>query len=135
MAGSETILIVEDESMILTLLTKSLEELGYTVLIANNGEDALDYCRDESLPIDLILSDVIMPGMNGAEFIVQAKAIRPDAAYAMMSGYARDVIERSGIEEGSVPLIKKPFEIPDFVRFIRAVIERRPVPTERIIHE
>lgn len=133
--GSETILLVEDESMILTLLTKSLEELGYTVLAAQNGHDALRYCEDQSLAIDLILSDVILPEMNGAEFIIEARKLRPDAAYAMMSGYTRDVIERSGIDEGSVPLIRKPFEIPDFMQFVRAVIEGRPVARERIINE
>ncbi len=132
--GAETILLVEDESMILTLLTKNLEERGYTVLAVDNGRDALRYCEDRSLTIDLIVSDVILPEMNGAEFIVEAKKLRPDASYAMMSGYTQDVIERSGIAEGSVPLIRKPFEIPDFLQFVRAVIEGRPHARERMIN-
>ncbi|MDJ0698716.1 MAG: ATP-binding protein [Woeseiaceae bacterium] len=119
LVGDETVLVVEDDDKIRALLRDGLELLGYRVLLASNASEGLDICRNGSEPIDVILSDVIMPGMNGAEFVKEAIKTQPQVTPVLMSGYTDDVLLRTDIEEMGVPLLYKPFEVAEVAALIR----------------
>ena len=116
-SGNETILVVEDEQQIQTFLKDGLESLGYRVLLAGDAAEGLELCGDGE--IDIILADVILPGMNGAELLARARELQPHAKSVLMSGYTNDVLERTGVDDPTVPLVQKPFEIADIARVIR----------------
>lgn len=107
--SSGTILLVEDEAMVRQLAQNILEESGYTVLVAARPSEALRICADRHQHIDLLLSDVIMPEMNGRELHRRIIDLRPDMKTVFMSGYAGDILQQGG--DCRVPLIKKPFTV------------------------
>ncbi|MDJ0941198.1 MAG: ATP-binding protein [Woeseiaceae bacterium] len=117
-AGSETVLVVEDEAQIRTFLRNGLGSLGYTVLTAPGGKDGLDICERETGGIDVIVSDIVMPNMNGAEFMKAALNRQPSAVGIYISGYTDDVALQHGMDE-SIPLLYKPFELDDIAALIR----------------
>lgn len=122
-AGTETILIVEDEAHIRRFLDEGLGSLGYRVLIAPNAEAGLDFCTGEFGQIDIIVSDVIMPQTNGAEFLERARKLQPLAKAILMSGYTEDALSDAGIDESRIPLIHKPFDIAALASMIRRSVE------------
>jgi PAS domain S-box-containing protein len=124
--GNETLLLVEDELAILKLTTKILEQQGYTVLAANDPADAIQLVRDHAGPIHLLLTDIVMPRMNGRELSERLKAIHPKIKCLFMSGYPANVIARQGILEEGVHFIQKPFSMADLDAKIRKALE----PTE-----
>lgn len=107
--GSETILLVEDEIMILNIGRRMLESLGYTVLAANDPADAIFHAREFKGSIDLLITDVVMPSMNGPDLARQIKAIIPSVKILYISGYAADVISTHGILRHGVMFLSKPF--------------------------
>lgn len=107
--GSETILLVEDEDMVREVAGNALREAGYTVLEARNGEEAADTCRQAGQRIHLLITDVIMPGINGRQVSELAVAAQPDMAVLFISGYTDDAILRHGVLEADVPFLEKPF--------------------------
>lgn len=110
--GTGTILLVEDEESLRKLASEMLSEMGYTVLEAKLPADAIEIClTDDIKNIDLILTDVIMPGMNGKEMIDRIVKIRPGIPVLFMSGYSADIIAEKGILEGAVHFIQKPFTL------------------------
>ena len=112
LSGSGTILLVEDEEPLLKLASEMLSELGYKVLEATLPSIALEMCAsDKSLKIDLILTDIIMPEMNGKEMSNKILEERPETPVLYMSGYTADVISSKGILEKSVCFIQKPFSL------------------------
>lgn len=117
--GDESVLVVEDEQQIREFLKHGLESLGYRVYLAADAVEGLESCGTDNDPIDVILADVILPGKNGVEFLVQALALQPHAKAILMSGYTDDVLERTGIDESDIPLVHKPFEIAEIARVIR----------------
>ena len=119
LAGDETILVVEDEQYIREFLREGLESLGYRVLLAADAVEGLELCGPGSGRIDVILTDVILPGKNGAEMLEGALALQPHAKAILMSGYTDDVLDRTGLDTSEVPLMHKPFEITDIARLIR----------------
>lgn len=124
--GSGTILLVEDEESLRKLASEMLRELGYNVLEAASPLDAVELCESDDLPhIDLILTDVIMPGMSGKEMSDKILEKRPTIPVLFMSGYAADVIASKGILEGSVHFIQKPFTVHKLSLMIREVIGPR----------
>ncbi len=123
--GTETVLIVEDEEMIRTMLKEGLKQYGYKVLVANDAHEGLEYCAGEQGDIDVLISDVIMPQINGAEFLDEARRLQPAAACILMSGYTDNVLEDSGLELGQVPLLQKPFEIEKLARLVRTQLDER----------
>ncbi len=123
--GTETVLIVEDEEMIRTMLKEGLKQYGYKVLVANDAHEGLEYCAGEQGDIDVLISDVIMPQINGAEFLDEARRLQPAAACILMSGYTDNVLEDSGLELGKVPLLQKPFEIEKLARMVRSQLDQR----------
>ncbi len=107
--NKETILLVEDEAIIRDMTLKMLGNLGYEVLPAATPGDALDIAADESIRIDLLMTDVIMPEMNGRDLAAKLKELRPGQKCLYMSGYTSNIINGQGIREESFCFLQKPF--------------------------
>ena len=121
--GKETILLVEDEPAILKLGERMLKRLGYHVLAAGTPAAAQNAASEYSGQIDLLLSDVIMPGMNGTDLAVTLKETRPDMKTLFMSGYTADVIAHQGTVNGKVHFMQKPFTLRELATRIREALE------------
>jgi two-component system, cell cycle sensor histidine kinase and response regulator CckA len=121
--GSETILLVEDDESVRMIAQRVLIDAGYTVLGAEGGRSALDVCDYHSGPIDLLLTDVIMPRMSGGQVAERIAAIRPDTKVLYMSGYDNDTIAQSGVLEADVTILEKPFTVSGLLDNVRAVLE------------
>jgi len=123
--GSETILLVEDEAPVRAVTRQLLERNGYTVLEAADGPAALalvDGGRG-NLPVDLLLTDVIMPGMSGRELANQLKARWPTIRVLFMSGYTDDAVVRHGMLEPGLAYLEKPFRPAALLRKVREVVQ------------
>jgi PAS domain S-box-containing protein len=109
--GTETVLLVEDEPGLRTLARECLEDHGYTVLEAADGKAALALARQHSAPIQLLLTDVIMPGMSGRELADHLSRERPEIRVVYMSGYANDLVAQHGALDPETILLEKPFTL------------------------
>jgi CheY-like chemotaxis protein len=109
--GSETVLLVEDEPAVLDLAKRLIEQLGYRVLPANGPQEARKWVEEYPETIDLLLTDVVMPEMNGRELWRELSALRPGMKCLFMSGYTEDAIAHHGILEEGVHFVPKPFSI------------------------
>ena len=107
--GTETILVVEDEAPVRVVVRRMLERQGYTVLDASNGRDALRLAETAASPIDLVLTDVVMPGQSGRAFAEQLALARPALRVLYMSGYTDDEILRRGLAQPGATFLEKPF--------------------------
>jgi PAS domain S-box-containing protein len=123
--GCETVLVAEDSSQVLELTRTILEQSGYTVFTAPSGEDALKLLKEEKNQIDLLLTDVIMPEMNGPELFRQALEICPGLKVLYMSGYTGNAILQHGFSEKEVHLIQKPFTLASLTHKVREVLDSR----------
>jgi PAS domain S-box-containing protein len=121
--GSETVLLVEDEHSLLDLERRILEELGYTVLACSTPLEALE-AADSACRIDLLLTDVVLPGMNGRELRDRLTAKRPDLKCLFMSGYTANAIAHRGVLGDGVHFLQKPFSTADLAAKVREVLER-----------
>ncbi|MCF8026327.1 MAG: PAS domain S-box protein [Desulfobacteraceae bacterium] len=119
----ETILVLEDEISVLNLAKTMLEKLGYKVLASNSADEALTLIKSHGDAIDLLITDVIMPEMNGRDFANQVNGLYPGIKTLFISGYTSDVIVCHGILEEGVHYIQKPFSIKDLAIKVREVIE------------
>ena len=124
MDGTETILLVEDDAMVLNMGKDMLEKLGYTVLTANTPENAIQLVNENADKIHLVITDVIMQGMNGGDLADQLSILKPDIKVLFMSGYTADFIAHRGILDEKVCLIHKPFSIKDLSVKVREVLEQ-----------
>jgi len=124
--GSETILLAEDDSSLRAFAKGVLEDVGYTVVDVDNGEDAMRYFISHADSIDLLLLDVVMPGMNGIEVYDRLHAVRPDIKVLFSSGYSEDLMERRGLrQEDHYRFIKKPFSMHELLKAIREALGNR----------
>ena len=123
MTGNETILVVEDEPMILKMTRDMLELLGYSVLTASNPGEALRLAREHASAIHLLMTDVIMPEMNGRDLAEQIREIRPRLGCLFMSGYTADVIGPQGVLNAGVHFIQKPFVMHALAAKVRTALE------------
>ena len=123
--GNETILLVEDEAMILDMTTAMLKELGYTVLTADTPGEAIRLAIEHPGRIDLLMTDVVMPEMNGRDLAKNLLAINPNLNRLFMSGYTADVIAHHGVLDEGVHFIQKPFTMNDLSTKIREVLDSR----------
>lgn len=121
--GTETILIVEDEPKIRELAIDCLSFCGYDVMSAGNGMEALDLLKETKRPIDLLLTDLVMPKLSGRELSEQVSIIQPSAKVLFMSGYTNDAIVNHGLLDGATSLIQKPFTLEALVRRVREVLD------------
>ena len=119
---AETILVVEDEPILRKLVQEVLKMNGYAVLEAIQGEDALRLCDAHEGMIDLLLTDVMMPGMSGAELAARTVAARPETKVLFMSGYADDTLQRHGVRDADSAFIQKPFKPAELAQKVRDVL-------------
>ena len=128
-SGHETILLVEDERALRDLTRRILQSAGYIVIEASNGDEALIYLRDRAATrVDLMLTDVVMPGMNGRELATRVEKGWPDIKVLYTSGYTDDEILRHGVLEDERRFIAKPYTPADLKRKVRALLDadRKP---------
>ena len=122
MRGSETILLTEDEPAVRHLVATSLRQLGYTVLEADGGATAQRLAAEHQGPLDLLLTDVVMPNVGGRTLADALRQARPGLRVLFMSGYTSDALVRQGIEASRVAFIHKPFTPQSLAQKIREVL-------------
>ncbi len=120
--GTETILVVEDEGAIRRSVKRLLEKKGYRVLLAQDGQEALDVFERKQDPIHLVVSDVVMPRMNGFELFEAVRARGDEVRFLFTSGYATPDIKRRA-REASQAFLQKPWDVDDFLRHIRELLD------------
>ena len=121
-AGTETILVAEDEQMVRVLIRKVLEHAGYTVLLGDGGAEALQLAERHSGPIHMLVTDVVMPGMNGPELARRLLERRPETKVLFLSGYAEDAVERHGVLAPGTAFMQKPFSPSALAHRVREVL-------------
>ena len=121
--GTEAILLVEDEDTVRSLGVRILKDLGYRVLQARNGDEALALAMGYGERIDLLLTDVVMPGMNGADLATQLVLHHPETKVLFTSGYTDDAIVRHGVLDEDVLFIGKPYSPSALARKVREVLD------------
>ncbi len=128
--GSETILVVEDHEGVRSLIVGTLELCGFHVLQAADGAEALRQVAQHVGPIDLLLTDVIMPGMNGKQVADQLAVLRPGIKVLFMSGYSGELIAHHGVLEAGVAYLPKPFTPDSLTAKVREMLgsedQKRP---------
>jgi PAS domain S-box-containing protein len=122
--GTETILVVEDETAVRRLAVQILEAYGYLVLAAGNGVEALQVSREHGGPIHLLLTDVVMPKMNGKELVERLQPEQPGMRIMYMSGYSDDVIAHHDVLDKSIAFLPKPFSLDTLVQQVRTVLDK-----------
>ena len=118
-----TVLLVEDDDMVRGMTAEILNKFGYSVLIAETPIEALAFFEKEDTPIDLLISDVVMPQMSGAELVAKIKVIKPELKVLFMSGYTENVIVRQGVLKEGIHFVQKPFSMKDLARKVREAME------------
>jgi len=124
--GSETVLVVEDEESILKLAKRFLESAGYTVLVGRSPAEALGIAHEYKEDIHLLLSDVVMPGMNGKQLEEKLRMIKPMIRTMFMSGYTADVIAQRGVLDEGIEFVQKPFTMKVLAQRVREVLDKAP---------
>lgn len=123
LGGRETVLVVEDEELVRMVTRAMLLRRGYTVLLAEDGEQALRVASSHLGPIDLLLTDVVMPRANGRRVAEQLLLIRPSTRVLYMSGYTEDAIVHHGVLDSGINLLEKPFTEQDLARAVREALD------------
>jgi two-component system cell cycle sensor histidine kinase/response regulator CckA len=123
--GGETVLVVDDEALVRDLARRALEEHGYVVLVASGGAEALELYGARDGRIDLLLTDVVMPGVNGRELAELLTSRQPSIATLFMTGYTEDALLRHGLEQANVRLIHKPFSPQVLALRVREILDAR----------
>ncbi|MEP6494916.1 MAG: response regulator [bacterium] len=121
--GSETILLVEDATAVRAVARHALERFGYTVLEASSGLSALHAAATRVGPIDMLLTDVVMPGMSGRELAKYLRMIRPETQVLFMSGYTDDAVLRHGVVMSGIAYLQKPFGPDALARKVREILD------------
>ena len=119
-----TVLVVEDEAGVRLFVTEALAELGYDVLAADGAGGALQ-CLAEHPEISILLTDVVMPNVDGRELAEQALRLRPSLRVIFMTGYTRNAVVHNGVLDRDVRLLTKPFSVADLEVELNAVVDRR----------
>ena len=129
---TETILLVEDEEMVRKLASEILRQKGYQVLVGKNGEEAIQICKEHKGQIDLMLTDVVMPAMNGRRLAEIVGPIQQTMRVVYMSGYTDDAIVHHGVLEPGTNFIEKPFTVETLTSTIREVLQKSSQQNEQL---
>jgi CheY-like chemotaxis protein len=121
--GEKSVLVVEDEESIRRLATEILGRYGYAVFTAGDGEEALRIATSHEGEIDLLLTDVIMPGMGGPELFERIRQLRPGIKVLYVSGYTNDAIVHQGVLDPGIAFLQKPYSPTSLVRKVKDVLE------------
>ena len=122
--GNETILVAEDEEILLQTCKHVLERQGYTVLAARKPGEALTLAEQHPGEIHMLLTDVVMPEMNGRELAERLQVLRPETKCLFMSGYTAEVVARHGVLDRGVEFIEKPFSFTGLAEKVRGVLDK-----------
>jgi PAS domain S-box-containing protein len=122
--GKETLLVVEDAPMILRVVRDFLQKLGYRVISASDGAEALEVAAKADTPVDLLVTDVVMPKIGGKELAARLKETHPRVKVLYMSGYAENAIAHQGVLPQGLNFIEKPYSLSDLARRVREVLNR-----------
>ena len=123
-----TILVVEDHEEVRRLVDRTLKSNGYTVLTASGGNEAISLVMAHPRPVDLLISDVLLWGMSGAELYGRVRQLHRRLRVLFMSGYTEEVLRQHGVSPASAPLLRKPFGAPVLVDKVKEVLAQ-PAPT------
>ena len=126
--GSETILLVEDEKLVLELVRQTLEADGYKVIACNDPLEAIEQVKKYDGEIDMVVTDIVMPGINGRVLYEKISEMRPNLKVLYMSGYAANAIINRGMVEPGIHYIQKPFSVAAISEKVRAVLDSTSVP-------
>src|SRR5437867_3063424 len=121
--GRETVLLVEDEPVVRELAAFTLQERGYTVFEAANGEEGLRIAKEKNGNIDLVLTDVVMPVMGGKEMADAIRASHPQTRILFASGYTEDALGHHGVLQPGVAFLQKPYLTATLARIVREVLD------------
>ncbi len=125
LSGTETVLVVEDNSMVRELVIKILQKYGYKVLEAKDGEEAIEIGKQHEGPIDLMLTDVVMPGMSGRILAMEFESLRPKIKVLYMSGYTDNIVVHHGILDRGMVFIQKPFTHDALAGKVRELLDEK----------
>ena len=123
--AGQVVLVVEDEAPVRGLMTKVLEREGYRLLSAADGESAIALAEAHGGDIDLLIADLVMPGVNGREVAERLAILFPDMATILISGYTADEVVREGIRRGEYAFIPKPFDPDTLTRRVAEALHTR----------
>ena len=121
--GQETILLVDDEDIIIDVNRDILQVLGYTVSVARSGQEAINIFKEKKDQIDLVIQDMVMPGMNGVDTFYALRKIKPDIKVILSSGYMMNQQIESVMKQGCRAFLQKPFRMEDLSRKVREVLD------------
>jgi two-component system cell cycle sensor histidine kinase/response regulator CckA len=120
--GQDTILLVEDEEAVRSFAARALRMRGYNVLEASGGEEALEVVKSDNNKIDLIITDVVMPNMDGPTMVRHVKALKPNLAVIFMSGYAEEAFRRNDQNSEDIHFLPKPFGLKQLAAKVKEVL-------------
>ena len=121
--GDETVLLVEDESQVRRLVFEVLQARGYKVLSAKDGLEAIPLQENYADRIDMLITDVVMPGMSGRELAQRVTSARPNTKVLFISGYTDDAVLRHGVTGPGTAFLQKPFALEDLLQRVRALLD------------
>ena len=116
-------MLVEDERAVRSLAVRVLKRQGYSVMEAGDAESCLAILRDHEGPLELLVTDVILPGLDGKELHGEVQELFPESKVLFMSGYSEDIITHRGILEEGLPFLQKPFTVQGFSARVREILE------------
>jgi PAS domain S-box-containing protein len=132
--GQDTIMLVEDEEAVRSFAARALRMRGYNVIEASGGEEALEKMKRETAPIHLLITDVVMPNMDGPTLVRHVKRLKPDMAVIFMSGYAEEAFRRNDENAADLHFLPKPFGLKQLAAKVKEVISGAPAP-KRVVGE